>query len=74
MTTISVYKTSVESETDAKSIEKLISNEFPSSTISFDLDDCDNVLRIETQNGNFNEEIIKQIFKQKNHILEILPF
>lgn len=72
--TITVYKTSVESETEAKSITELIELEYPSSIISFDLDDCDNVLRIETQNGNFSEEIIRKIFKQKNHILETLPF
>ncbi|REL24008.1 hypothetical protein DYD21_20185 [Rhodohalobacter sp. SW132] len=74
MPTIHVYKTSVDNETDAKLIAELISREIPSSKISFDLDDCDNVLRIETSNGNFNEETVKHIFKQKNLRLETLPF
>lgn len=74
MPTIAVYKTSVESKTEAKAIAEIISREIPSSKISFDLDDCDNVLRIESMNGKINENIIKNIFKQKKYRLETLPF
>lgn len=71
---IHVYKTSVDNEAEAKTIADLITLEIPSSTISFDLDDCDNVLRIETHNGEYDEETVKHIFKNKNHRLETLPF
>jgi hypothetical protein len=74
MPTISVYKTSVDSEAEAKAIAELISREIPFSNISFDLDDCDNVLRIEIDHGEFDEEIVTHIFKSKNQKLETLPF
>lgn len=74
MPSISVYKTSIDSKAEADAIAELISGQIPYSKISFDLDDCDNVLRIETYNGAFDEEIVKHIFKSKNHRLETLPF
>lgn len=74
MPSISVYKTSVDSKAEAEAIAELILRQIPFSNINFDLDDCDNVLRIVTHNGTFNEEIVKHIFKSKNHRLETLPF
>jgi hypothetical protein len=71
---IYVYKTTVQSAADAISITNLILNEIPSCDISFDLDDCDNVLRIESNNGEIDKETIHRIFKQKNHSLESLPY
>jgi len=71
---IIIYKTTVQNRVEAESITELILSEIPSCDISFDLGDCDNVLRIETNNGDFNEETLKHIFKQKNHRLEALPF
>lgn len=73
MATIKVYKTTVNNPADAELIEDLIHCEIPSCEISFDLEDCDNVLRIESYNGEIDEEIIERIFNKSNHTLEELP-
>ncbi len=70
---VHVYKTTVQSTSEADSIIQLILNELPSCDISFDLEDCDNVLRIESNNGEFDEKIVKRIFEQNKHKLETLP-
>lgn len=70
---IRVYKTDVESKKDAKAIADLIHCEIPACTISFDLEDCDNVLRIESENGEIDEGVIKEIFTMKDHHVDVLP-
>lgn len=70
---IRVYKTDVDSQKDAKAIADLIHCKIPACTISFDLEDCDNVLRIENDNGAIDEGIIRGIFRMKDHYIEALP-
>jgi hypothetical protein len=70
---ILIYKTTVQNRDEADSITELILNEIPSCDISFDLDDCDHVLRIESKNGKIDEHVIYRIFRKQNHNLEVLP-
>jgi hypothetical protein len=44
---VAVFKTDVSTKIKAKAIIKLIQSQMPGCKINFDLEDCDNVLRIE---------------------------
>jgi len=44
---VQVFKTNVSSEEQAKTIVCKILDKFPTHKVNFDLDDCDNILRIE---------------------------
>jgi hypothetical protein len=43
---IEIFKTNIENAMQAKTILALLHCHFPSSEINFDLEDCDNILRI----------------------------
>jgi hypothetical protein len=45
---IEIFKTNVESEEDAEFLKSFLAEIFPQSRITFDLGDCDRILRIET--------------------------
>ncbi|HVM89026.1 MAG TPA: hypothetical protein VMT76_12625 [Puia sp.] len=46
---IEVFKTNVQEKHQAKKIIGLLQQHFPGSKINFDLEDCDKVLRIDSQ-------------------------
>lgn len=46
---ISVFKTNVQTKKRAEDITKEIEKNFPEYTVSFDIDDCDRILRIESK-------------------------
>lgn len=46
---IYVFKTTVNSEEQAQKLKPYIDKLFPQSQWNFDLEDCDNIFRIETQ-------------------------
>ncbi|WP_018631186.1 hypothetical protein [Niabella aurantiaca] len=48
MKLIEVFKTNVLDKTAARALAKSLRRLFPGSKISFDLDDCDRILRIES--------------------------
>lgn len=64
MKTIEVYKTNVNEPRSAKAILEEIRKMHPNCDPSFDLEDCDNVLRIEDTSGVDNTKIRKII---QNH-------
>jgi len=47
MKTVEVFKTNVEGPAEAGQLITLLLHHFPQSKITFDLEDCDKVLRIE---------------------------
>lgn len=47
MVCIEVFKTDVKKPTDADNLKSALIKKYPGSKVSFDLDDCDKVLRIE---------------------------
>lgn len=71
---IRVYRTDVENRRDVRFFTEQIRQKIPQSDVSFDLDDCDNVLRIESRNRDFSDRIVRQIFEQHGHFAEVLPF
>ncbi len=44
---VEVFKTNVEKISQTKTLIAMIRRHFPGSDVSFDLEDCDNVLRVE---------------------------
>lgn len=72
MNRIGVYKTDVENWPTAKNILSAIHREFRNYDVSFDLEDCDNVLRVESKNGPADEAAIKQILQKHGHHIERL--
>ena len=72
MSQIKVYKTDVD-EAAAELILKNIQSHFKDYDASFDLEDCDNVLRVESFNGPIDESALKNIFDKYGHSIEQMP-
>lgn len=72
MSDIKVYKTTVNDQDRAKEILQKIREELPESDPSFDLDDCDKVLRIESRKA-VKEMLIEEIINNYGYQLEVLP-
>lgn len=64
MNRIGVYKTDVENWSTAKSILTAIRRQFRNYDVSFDLEDCDNVLRVESRNGPADETAVNKILQK----------
>lgn len=71
MKTIEVYKTNVNKLSSARAILEEIRNTHPNSDPSFDLEDCDNVLRIEDKSG-VDGSIIEEIIQNHGFRLDTL--
>ncbi len=70
---VEVYKTDIENTALAKKIVTEIRQFLPDSKPSFDLEDCDNVLRIEHTYEAIMEQDIREILNKYGHSMEILP-
>ncbi|HKI46264.1 MAG TPA: hypothetical protein VKA08_13115 [Balneolales bacterium] len=70
MKTIGVYRTNVESRTKAKLILEAIYRLLPGCEPSFDLEDCDKVLRVESQYHGINESKIRAVLKNYGYHME----
>lgn len=70
---VKVYKTDVEEASHARIIIKEIRDIIPGSDPSFDLEDCDKVLRVECFSGEIKEQDIREILTNYGHSMEILP-
>ena len=55
---ISVFKTSVSNESDIEILKPLLDTQLENSKWNFDLEDCDNILRIDSLN-----EVVEQTIK-----------
>lgn len=67
---VEVFKTNVQEEDEAKQIIQYLLEHFPESKINFDLDDCDKILRIESE--YINPAIIINTLKNKKIYCEII--
>jgi hypothetical protein len=55
MDMIEVFKTNVETATDAGNLIEILLQHFPGSKINFDLQDCDKILRVEGRDFSTNK-------------------
>jgi hypothetical protein len=72
MSHIKIYKTDIVERTVANSVTEDILSRLGNYEVSFDLEDCDNVLRIENLNGPVNEPALKRIVENHGHKIESL--
>lgn len=61
---VEVFKTNIDCETVANEVMMDLQTIFPAYKINFDLDDCDRIMRIESE--NISVSAILTIFKQFN--------
>jgi hypothetical protein len=62
---IAVFKTGVQNQNDANYLIKIMENQYPGWEINFDLEDCDNILRIKGQkiiSGDIIEKLREEGF------------
>lgn len=67
---IEVFKTTVQNPDDAELIINALQQRIHSTKINFELEDCDNILRIEAQ--TIDIKIIENTMKEFGHIAERL--
>lgn len=72
MRTIAVYKTDIDNKASANAITDVFCRQFPGCEASFDLEDRDNVLRIEIRNGVIKEKTITEIIEDFGYKIETL--
>lgn len=74
MNSIGVYKTDVDEPTHASKILDELVLRLPDCYSTFDLEDCDNVLRVESFNGEIDDLKIRDVVESSGHHIEKLPF
>ena len=67
---IEVFKTNVETASDANNIVRVLLQHFPGSRINFDLQDCDKILRVEGK--DFCTETIITFMKENGFHCSVL--
>ncbi|HTN08353.1 hypothetical protein [Agriterribacter sp.] len=70
---VEVFKTNVELETQAAKLLEALVDYFPAYKINFDLDDCDNILRVESPNGIIDNSRIMEAIGDFGYTIEELP-
>ena len=69
---VEVFKTNVNYLLDAELLVRQIESSFPAYSASFDLEDCDRILRVESRSGVLKNEFIIDILKYNNFSAEVL--
>jgi hypothetical protein len=67
---IEVFKTNVQTASDANDIVQMLLHHFPGSRINFDLQDCDKILRVEGK--DFCSDKIMLLVSKNGFCCEIL--
>lgn len=73
LSNIKVYRTNVMERSKAQDILDKIRLYIPDSKPSFDLEDCDKVLRVELQKKPMDDIKIRGLVKATGHHIEELP-
>ena len=72
MKIVKVFKTDVQDQQVARLILLFLQQSFSHCTINFDLDDCDKILRIESQQDHIEEGYIQLLLARYGHHCEPL--
>lgn len=70
---VEVFKTDVREETRAKQLIKVIHNTFSHLEANFDLEDCDNILRMESRGCVVESLAIVEFLRGLGVNAEVLP-
>ncbi|MFL9483838.1 hypothetical protein ACI6Q2_13755 [Chitinophagaceae bacterium LWZ2-11] len=71
--TVEIFKTDVRCDKNAGRIIRLLKMTFPYYKSNFDLNDCDNILRIESGDENIKIDEIEELVKTTGHICTCFP-
>ena len=69
---ITIFKTNVESEEEAMMVLNYLFTSYPNFEINFDLEDCDNILRVKGE--KFTDAEIFSVLNTLGYSCEALPF
>ncbi len=69
---VEVFKTNVESQTQANLLIDQIHEGFPNYKANFDLDDCDKILRVKCIGGNVDSKFIIDLLNKSAFYAEVL--
>jgi hypothetical protein len=69
---VEVFKTNITSEQMANRILKQLTALWPELKVNFDLEDCDKILRVESENGKIEIEKILHLVKEEKNNITIL--
>lgn len=69
---VEVYKTNVTNQKQANKIIRKLNEKFPDYKINFDLEDCDNILRVESLHAEFETKNIIQLIRSFGFNIEPL--
>ncbi len=69
---VEVFKTNIKSKKKAKQVITFLKELFPVAKINFDLEDCDNILRIETVEDSIDDQLIIKLMHQNGFYTEAL--
>lgn len=58
---VEVFKTNIKTKREVKLLIKKIAGDFPSCSINIDLDDCDKILRIESDSDIICTDVIDAV-------------
>ncbi len=70
---VEVFKTNVECEEHASMLLKKIHEEFEGYQANFDLEDCDNILRVETNSDYVQVSLLITLLNNFKFNAEVLP-
>ena len=72
MRSIEVFATNVCKKKEARVIEGLFQLQFPQLNVNFDMEDVDNILRVESKVGKIDHSIITQYIKRLGYGITVL--
>jgi hypothetical protein len=67
---VEVFRTNVRRKRQAKTVMDILSKQFPLFRINFDLEDCDNILRVEGE--NICPESIAELVAENGYECDVL--
>lgn len=70
---IEVFRTNITTANEAVQVLAVFADRYPQYQINFDLDDCDKVMRVQSQRTAINANAVCQLIDQLGHYAEVLP-
>lgn len=67
---VEVFRTNIRRKRQAKTVMDILSKQFPLFRINFDLEDCDNILRVEGE--NICPESIAELVAENGYECDVL--
>ncbi|MBL7815969.1 MAG: hypothetical protein JNL70_13215 [Saprospiraceae bacterium] len=69
---VEVFKTNITKNKNAKRLLARLIEVFPACKMTFDLEDCDRIFRIESIVNTIDIELVKTFFEQNGFVCEVL--